>query len=218
MTGLLALAAAIAPATAADIPQRPRIHTKAPVVAPLLFDWSGFYLGVNAGWAWSRSEFDFGGAGNTGFNGDGWLAGGTLGYNYQAGQAVLGLEADLAWADIKGSAACAAGTCETTNKWLGTVRGRLGYAADRFMPYITGGLAYGKVEASVPGTGSASETRYGWTVGAGAEYALTRNWSAKAEYLYVDLGKFSCGSACGVTPNDVGYKAHVVRGGINYRF
>jgi outer membrane immunogenic protein len=217
MAGLLAVAAVMQPAAAADIPQRPRVYAKAPPVS-LLFDWSGFYVGVNGGWAWSRSEYDFGGAGSTSFNGDGWLAGGTLGANYQVGRTVFGIEGDLAWADIHGSAGCAAGTCETTNKWLGTVRGRLGYAIDRFMPYITGGAAFGKVEADVPGTGSASDTRFGWTVGAGAEYALSQNWSVKGEYLYVDLGSFNCGGACGVTPNDVSFKSHVLRAGVNYRF
>jgi outer membrane immunogenic protein len=215
MTGVLALAV-LEPAAAADIPHRPPVYTKAPP-APLLFDWSGFYVGVNGGWAWSRSNYDFAG-GSTSIKGGGGLVGGTLGYNRQVGQAVFGLEGDLDWADVHGSAVCAVGTCETTNKWLSTVRGRIGYAVDRFLPYVTGGVAFGKLEANVPGVGSASNTRTGWTAGAGLEYAVTHNWSVKTEYLYVDLGKFSCGAAVCGAPANVDYRAHIVRAGLNYKF
>jgi outer membrane immunogenic protein len=221
ITGMLALAAAMQPAAAADIPRQPPVYTKAPAYAPVLFDWSGFYVGVNGGWGWSRSSYDFAGTSSGTFHGDGGLVGGTIGYNYQAGQTVWGIEGDLDWANINGSAACPVGvaTCETKNKWLSTIRGRLGYAADRFMPYLTGGVAFGNVQANVPGVGSASSTRTGWTVGAGVEYALSPNWSLKTEYLYVDLGKFDCGVACGgPTPTNVDYKAHIVRTGVNYRF
>ena len=87
-------------------------------------------------------------------------------------------------------------TCETSNDWLATFRGRIGYAFDRWLPYITGGGAYGNVKAtvSVPIAGlsaSASNNQFGWTVGAGLEYAFLGNWTAKIEYLYVDLGSFN---------------------------
>ena len=83
---------------------------------------------------------------------------------------------------------------------------------------MTGGVAFGKVEANVPGVGSASDTRTGWTAGAGLEYVLTHNWSVKREYRYVDLAKFSCGAGvCGV-PTDVDYRADVARAGVNYKF
>ena len=86
-------------------------------------------------------------------------------------------------------------TCGTRNNWLATFRGRIGYAFDRWLPYITGGGAYGNVKAtvSVPAFGlaaSSSNNQLGWTVGAGLEYAFLSNWSAKIEYLYVDLGSF----------------------------
>ena len=126
----------------------------------------------------------------------GFLVGGTLGYNYQTGSFVWGLEGDIAWSDVKGSVACGLGlTCETANRWLGTARGRLGYAFDRLLPYITGGGAFGNVRASInPGPiVSATNTRIGWTVGAGLEYAFLGNWTAKIEYLYVDLGSFDTG-------------------------
>jgi outer membrane immunogenic protein len=215
---MLALAAATT-AHAADIPRRPEVPTKA-AYTPRLFDWSGFYVGLNGGWAWSRSQYDYSGLPDTSFKGSGWLVGGTAGYNAQVGQTVFGVEADLDWADIDGNANCAAvaGPCETKASWLGTVRGRLGYAADRFMPYVTGGAAFGKVKATVPGIGSASDTRIGWTLGAGVEYALTDRWSWKAEYLYVDLGKFDCGVSCGAVNTDVSFKSHVLRSGLNLRF
>ena len=124
------------------------------------------------------------------FNTSGGLVGGTLGYNYQMGQAVFGLEGDIDWSNIRGSAsACAGTTCETRNDWLGTARGRIGYAFDRFMPYVTGGAAFGDIKASAAGIGDANETKAGWTVGGGVEAAIAGPWTAKVEYLYVDLGR-----------------------------
>jgi outer membrane immunogenic protein len=150
----------------------------------------------------------------------GGLFGGTLGYNWQTGQVVFGLETDISWSGIDGSAACGVLSCGVKNDWLGTARGRLGVAIDRFMPYITGGLAYGSVDASATGLAGASSTQAGWTLGGGVEFGLPAPWSAKLEYLYVDLGDFSCGAACGVTAGsgDVSFKTHIVRAGLNYRF
>jgi outer membrane immunogenic protein len=144
----------------------------------------------------------------------------TLGANWQTGPWVLGLEGDVDWTNIRGSfanAACPAG-CETKNTWLATVRGRAGYAFDRVLPYVTGGLAVGDVHATATGFGSQSETRTGWTVGAGIEGAFAQNWSAKVEYLYVDLGDVSCSAvACGIATS-ANFRANIVRGGINFRF
>ncbi|MEX2127590.1 MAG: outer membrane protein [Xanthobacteraceae bacterium] len=219
MTAIVSLAVAAGAAFAADMPVRRPLPPQATVKAPppLLFDWSGFYAGVHGGYGWGRSSFDYPGAPSGSFDADGWLLGGVVGVNYQAGQTVLGLEADLNWTDLSGSTACVTGICQTTNSWLGTVRGRLGYAADRFMPYVTGGVAFGDVEANVPGVGKASDTRVGWTAGVGAEYALSERMSWKTEYLYVDLGKFNCGAAC-AGPANVDFKAHIVRTGLNLRF
>ena len=117
--------------------------------------------------------------------------GGTLGYNWQMGQAVFGLEGDVDWSNIRGSAACGGGVtvCETRNDWLGTFRGRVGYAFDRFLPYVTGGLAVGDIKTSIAGLGSTNDTKAGWTVGGGIEAAIAGPWTAKVEYLYVDLGR-----------------------------
>jgi outer membrane immunogenic protein len=214
--GVLALAAMVGSAAAADLQRRyePPL-TKAPIYNPI-YSWTGFYLGINGGGGFGRSTWDRADS----FNVSGGLVGGTVGYNWQYGQVVFGLEGDIDWTNIKGSTVTSCpGGCQTSNTWLATVRGRLGYAFDRFLPYITGGLAVGDIRASVPGFAGASTTNAGWTLGGGVEFAFLPNWTAKAEYLYVDLGKFDCGLSCGVTtPDNVSLRTNIVRGGINYRF
>ena len=109
-------------------------------------------------------------------------------------------------------------TCETKNSWLGTARFRLGYAGwNNWLPYFTAGGAFGNIKASTF-FGETSKTKMGWTAGVGVEYAIMAAWSVKLEYLYVDLGKFDCGTTCGATPDDVSFKANLVRAGVNYRF
>ncbi len=213
--GILALAAATMSAQAADLPAR--MPVKAPAyVPPQLYNWTGFYIGINGGGGWGRSDFS-GPAFPTGsFNTSGGLVGGTLGYNWQTGPVVFGLETDIDWSNIKGSAPCGVTTCSTTNNFLGTFRGRLGYAGwDRFLPYITGGLAYGDIHTNVAAFGSGSSTRAGWTLGGGLEFAIAGPWTAKVEYLYVDLGR---GGSIPALAGDAKFTANVVRAGINYRF
>lgn len=230
--GVLALLAGTGSLQAADIGRQ--TITKAPVTAPIpYYDWTGFFVGISGGWGWgdsSHSETVPGFALSTGdFNVDGGIVGGTVGYNRQVGPWVLGLEADISWADISGGATMAAiippgvlaaGTFSSRLNWLGTARGRIGYAFDRLLPYVTGGVAFGGVEGSYlvttpAGTvaGSGSDTNVGWTVGAGLEYGFTPNLSAKAEYLYVDLGKTT------VAPGDkMDFTTHLLRAGLNWRF
>lgn len=207
-------------AAAADLPPAPAggPYYKAPVYAPA-YNWSGFYLGVNGGGGWGRSAWTTTG----GFDTSGGVAGGTIGYNYQMNQVVLGVEGDIDWADINGTtnAGCRSATfagCKTSDDWLGTIRGRLGYAAGRFMPYVTGGAAFGDIKASGPGLAGVDDTNVGWTAGGGIEFAIAGHWTAKAEYLYVNLGSVSCGVACGAVTQDVSFKTNLFRGGINYRF
>jgi outer membrane immunogenic protein len=212
--GLIALAGS---AAAADLPRpAPVPYYKAPP-AYLPYNWTGFYVGVNGGGAFGNSNWDSNGSRNI----SGGLVGGTIGYNYQWGQAVFGVEGDIDWADINGTstnASCPLG-CKTSDTWLSTVRGRIGYAADRFMPYVTGGAAFGDIRASVPGFATASSTNAGWTLGGGIEGAITQNWTAKVEYLYVDLGSFNCGVNCGAgVTNNVSFKSNILRAGINYKF
>jgi len=212
--GVLAIAATAPPAMAADLPVRPTV--KAPAYVPQGYNWSGFYLGLNGGYGFGASSF----TGTDNFNVNGGLVGGTVGYNWQVGQAVFGLEGDGDWSGIKGSTTtgCPAG-CETRNDWLATFRGRLGYAADRFLPYVTGGLAVGDIKATTPGFAGIDADRAGWTVGGGVEFAIAGPWTAKLEYLYVDLGSANCGFSCGTfTPDNVDLKTNIVRGGINYKF
>ncbi len=216
---LLAVAWAM-PASAADL-RRPPAY-KAPVYVAPVFTWSGFYLGINGGYGWAKSDWSSAvTSGST--DPKGWLIGGTIGYNIQTGVWVWGLEADVDLSTMKGSTsggtgACFDPGCETRNRWFGTARGRIGYAVDRWMPYLTGGAAFGDVKLS-PNTGlSETKTKVGWTVGAGVEWAFYDHWSTKIEYLYADLGKTTCSAAaCGVD-TDTTFKANIVRLGVNYRF
>jgi outer membrane immunogenic protein len=199
---------------AADLP-RAMPPYKAPALAPVVYNWTGFYLGVNGGGAFGKSNWDAFGSSN---EPDGGLIGFTAGYNWQMGNLVFGLEGDMDWSSMRDTftnAACATG-CRTSNHWLSTVRGRLGYAMDRWMPYITGGAAIGDIRATQIGVASTSDTNVGWTIGAGLETAVAANWTAKLEYLYVDLGDVNC-AACAPATN-VDLQAHLIRAGLNLRF
>ena len=203
-------------ALAADLP-RP-LPAKAPVVYAPMFNWTGFYVGINGGYGFGNSEWN-GRAADVDTSGG--LVGLTVGYNWQTGPWVFGLEGDANWSDIRGSfanALCPAG-CETRNNWLGTARGRVGYAiTDRIMPYVTGGVAVGDIRANPVGFAGVRDTNAGWTIGAGVEAAITQNVTAKLEYLYVDLGNVACSAAsCGVATN-VDFTANIVRGGVNFKF
>lgn len=208
-SGVAAVALLVAaPAFAADIAQP--YPTKAPpMIAEPVFTWTGFYLGANAGYAWGSGEA---GANLLGLDPDGFLGGGQIGVNYQFdNNVVLGAEADFQGSDIKDSRF----GYSTKMDYFGTVRARLGYAFGNVLPYVTGGLAWGhnEVKDTVLGL-SADNTAVGWTVGGGVEYALTNNWTVKAEYLYMDLGEdyyTSIGDKSGLTAN-------IVRAGVNYKF
>ncbi|HET7849909.1 MAG TPA: outer membrane protein [Pseudolabrys sp.] len=210
--GVAAFASFATAATAADL-GRPVMPTKAPeYVAP--YTWTGFYIGINGGGGFGRSSFSDPFASDR-FDVSGGLVGGTVGYNWQTGPLVLGLEGDIDWSGIRGDGLCgpAALSCETRNDWLGTVRGRIGYAANMFMPYITGGLAVGNIKTSIAGIGSTDQTNAGWTIGAGLETKIAGPWSAKIEYLFVDLG-----NGDSIAGSDADFRTNLVRAGVNYRF
>jgi outer membrane immunogenic protein len=165
--GLLALAMA-APSFAADLP-RPGYHSayrpayKAPFyVAP--FSWTGFYVGINGGYGWGTSDWSSAVTSGSA-KPKGALVGATLGYNLQTGVWVWGLETDVdaTWLKntVVGTGVCAGVGCETNNSWLGTTRLRIGYAWDRFMPYITGGAAYGNIKMTPAGGVETSQTKVG---------------------------------------------------------
>jgi opacity protein-like surface antigen len=222
---------------AADLPPR-----MPPPLLPPLPAWTGFYFGINAGGGWARAQSDFSVLGGQVFGTavnslEGGLGGGQIGYNWQNGPFVAGVEADFQGAGLKGTlnAPCPVGFCaglgaSFTQKmpWFGTVRGRVALATDAWLIYVTGGYAYARfdAEASASAVGAAAvisrnETRDGWTVGGGIEAALTRNFSAKVEYLYLDFGTSNITWTIPGLPtlNDASkIHANVVRAGVNYRF
>ena len=226
-------------AVAADIPVR-RYAPVAPVLAIPVFSWTGFYAGLNAGFALGNDRsFFVPGVGNVGSGGNdaGFTGGGQLGYNWQIGQFVLGVEADLQYANLRSNgfngAVLVPGFVPFVERgidWFGTGRGRLGYAIDRTLIYGTGGFAYG----GGGGNGCAvfgpavactnDDIRTGWTVGGGLEFAFTNNVSARLEGLYVNLDRNNngfAGSLNGVPvfgPNAGNQDFGVVRGAINYKF
>lgn len=218
LAGLTAATMAV-PSFAADLP---RPAYKAPIYTAPLFSWTGFYVGANIGYGWGTTNWTVPATGATtgNFNTKGWLGGVTLGYNFQGGNFVYGIEGDWALSENRGTdtATCGPAGCETRNLWFATVRGRLGYAFDRFLPYITGGLAVASIKMIPPFSDGTKQTKFGWTLGAGLEYAFLGAWSAKIEYLYADLGKATCSAAtCGLD-TDVSWRSSFVRAGVNYRF
>lgn len=196
-------------AMAADLPRKTAPVAPAFTAVPI-FTWTGFYVGAHAGYAFGTTRST--GAG--GFNDpDGFIGGGQIGYNYQIDRFVVGLEADISGTDIKSRGpGVGFGASKATVDYLGTVRLRAGYAIDRFLPYLTGGLAYGGSNVRIPGVGSKDSTTVGWTLGGGVEYAFTNNWTARIEGLYVDLPRETVGTA------KVGHEFGVVRAGVNYKF
>lgn len=212
-----------APSFAADLPTP---AYKAPIYVAPIFTWSGFYVGINGGYAWGHSDWNNAPMGNVSLNAKGGMVGGTIGYNLQTGTWVWGLEGDIdaTWIDGSSQAGGAGSVCdgpngcETKNSWLATARGRIGFAWDRFLPYITGGAAFGNIKATPNGGASVNKTKVGWTAGAGVEWAFYGPWSAKLEYLYADLGSITCDTATCGSDTTVSLKTNMVRAGINYRF
>ncbi len=192
--------------------------------------WNGFYLGINGGYGFGSSQWSLNGTPTNVFSPNGALVGGTLGFNLAISEVLVGFEGDADWAGLDGSvgncavnSAGAVAACETKNNFLGTARLRVGYQYDRMLPYVTGGAAFGNISAGLnPPAAFQSALRAGWVAGGGLEYALTDNWWAKAEYLYVSFGNASscttianCGTASGAA---VTLTENLVRAGFNYRF
>jgi outer membrane immunogenic protein len=240
-------------ASAADLAARP--YTKAPAPIAAVYSWTGFYIGVNGGYGWNDSQ-DVAVSGSPlitaaqvagtvplalrGLKPEGGLAGGTVGYNWQFGRGVAGIEADFDWADISDSRFFDAPGVRTsasqTIDFFGTVRGRLGgLATDQLLLFVTGGLAYANVKSDAnidefAGAGrqfraTADELRYGWTVGAGAEWKFAPNWSLKGEYLYYDLGNYTIRGNQTNPVNGIDFATYrfstrgsIARAGINYQF
>lgn len=208
-------------ASAADMPVKAPVYKAPPV---LMYNWTGFYVGINGGGGWGHTDWTYVGLGTTAnHNTSGGLIGATLGYNYQIQNWVLGIEGDWDWARINGSATCPTATfsCESKLKSLGTIRGRVGWAWGNTLLYATGGWAWANMTvqtiSTATGTVGTSTTPNGWTLGGGVEYAFNPNWSVKAEYLYVRLGtnRYTVDTALQV---DAREQVNIVRAGLNYRF
>lgn len=231
-------------ASAADMPIP--IKGPAPIAAPA-FNWTGFYVGAQAGYGFGETSSSFSGfdAGDTppsvSPDGGGIVLGGQAGYNYQFGILVAGVEADIAYAHFRGSASSVSvnGVTQPTEQdinWLGTVRARLGVLpTDRLLVFATGGVAFGGVGVSSSlgpsggtcaisscGSGSASATNTGGAVGGGLEYAVSNNITFKAEYLFVDLGSLSLTYpitlAVSQSMTTSNFRASIARVGLNYKF
>jgi outer membrane immunogenic protein len=240
----LALIAGLSTAAFAQIASAADLPTKAPIVpvAPAAFSWTGFYVGATIGYGWRTVDNTFAVfqtadiaippisfAANDSLKLHGVIGGIEAGYNWQVRNFVFGIETDFSASDIKGShdfigsfrVPIGLGPQQSVIvsdnshlRWLGTTRGRIGYANDQWLIFASGGVAYGEVEVNgvaqlplqvagppsfnAPWTWNNSKTKVGWAVGAGAEYALTRNFTLKAEYLYVDLGDVTANVSGGV--------------------
>ncbi len=138
------------------------------------------------------------------------------GYNWQMNSFVLGLEADLGLSGLRN--ATTTFCCFTSQKWDSSLRARAGFAIDRALLYVTGGLAVSGIQSGEPGFSvGGTVTRAGWTIGAGVEGALTQNWTVRAEYRYADYGRW-VGYGVGLLPHQITLKSHTVRLGVNYLF
>lgn len=216
----------------------PRWPSIGPTYAPIA-NWRGFYAGLNGGFGFAHATASGPVNGvNVSASDDltGAIGGGQIGFNWQTGATVLGIEADFqASGQSHETLVCPASFCGTDfnlkNKipWFATIRGRAGYAVERFLVYATGGLAYTKLSSTLSTTAggitadlaSWSDTRSGWTIGGGVEFLVTRDWSAKIEYLYIDTGSFQASATVpgvGTINPTLRVNDQIVRTGLNYRF
>ncbi len=225
--GALALAGT---AFAADLPSRAPPPVYVPPVP--IFTWTGIYIGGQIGYAWGNQNSNFGDSfgdfASISSSSSGVIGGGHVGYNLQLNQFVIGLEGSVDGSSLSktanfspfllGSAAITANA-----DVQGSIRGRLGYAWDRVLIYATGGVAFAGTKATLATPFSYdtfSNTRVGWTVGGGLEYAITNNWSIRAEYRYSDFGHPSYFSTS--FPGGAGFNRHFVenqvQAGFSYKF
>ena len=242
----VALIATTAAGSAADLGPR---YAKAPPIIDT-WSWTGFYAGAHVGAGWGTTESTltgaaFPGLGAVNFNlpfsqnsRSGFLGGGQVGYNWQSGWVVLGVQGDIAGMDVKGTAPCLVIlSCTAKSDWLATVSGRIGgVVADRTLLYVKGGGAWmnSTHSVSVPGVlggggggltqlTSAESTSWGWLLGMGVEYMFAKNWTGFLEYNYIDFDKkneaFAIVGLPGLTINaDLKNKLSIAKVGVNYKF
>jgi outer membrane immunogenic protein len=225
---------ALAPAAmAADLGGRPPRSIKdEPLPYAQPYTWTGLYIGAHVGYGWSDADWQFDATPgvSTSHDGRGWLGGGQIGYNWQSGALVFGLEADLTSSGIGGSTPCPNATfnCSHDVNWLASVRGRLGVTgnANRTLFYVTAGGAWAEIDykAVNTATGAAfgtgfSDRHFGWVAGAGIEHMFTPNMSARVEYLYYGFDSVTAPAGtigAGAAALDPTIRA--VRFGLNFKF
>jgi outer membrane immunogenic protein len=218
-------------AAAADLPSR----VETPVYIPPVLSWTGFYLGVNGGGAWGFTGWNFPTNGESASHDmGGGFVGGTVGANYQfSNRLVLGLEGDADFARVNGQTVCpnAFYSCASHVDFLASARGRVGYVFDRALLYATGGVGFeqfgvaakvnnGNTVNGLTVFGPPMQTNVGWVLGVGAEYALTDNWSIKAEYLHYDFGARNYVTTIETTSTSKSVRDYIetVKIGVNYKF
>lgn len=240
-------------ASAADL--KPIVKAPPAAAAAATYNWTGFYVGGHAAWAWTDKSWSISGSGApvADYTENGFAGGGQIGFNWQTGAWVLGAEAEMSWsqirkgvvwtdpdptpwvdpdpAPVKGGRVTTVRT-GTTVENFGSIAGRLGYAWDRSLFYVKGGAAWAHDVYRAFNANTADETliasasgaRWGWMIGAGLEYGLTPNWSAKVAFDYLDFGteRIALVSIPGAAPPtrdfDVRQSISVVKVGLNYRF
>ncbi|NKB83148.1 outer membrane protein [Brucella grignonensis] len=221
---LLASTVALLAATGAKAADAVVYEEPAPVIVAPSFTWNGAYLGGQIGYGWGKSRFD----GGLDVKPDGFLGGLYAGYNFDLGNSVvLGIDGDVTYNNLKDSAAIYndAGVdtgvdIESKLRWSGAVRARAGYAVDRFLPYIAGGVAFGSVKNTLDDgvdSISQSKTLTGWTAGAGVDYAATDNVIVRLEYRYTDYGHKDFDFDTSTSTRDK-FKTNEVRLGVAYKF
>jgi outer membrane immunogenic protein len=215
----------------------------ADIVEPAAYDWTGPYIGIQGGYAWGKNDLSANSTGDVvaefaaavidgddgSFDLDGFVGGGHAGLNWQMDSLVLGLEGDIEFADLDDDidifdlAGNLAGQDKVQVDWLGSIRLRGGFAVDRALFYATGGLAVGGAELEADddfGEHLVDErdTKWGWTIGAGLEYAFTDDLSARVEYRYTDLGNVKAHGEDENVDDKADLAFHAVRVGLSWHF
>lgn len=222
-------------ASAADLAAP--VYAKAPVMMSAAYDWSGFYVGGHVGAIWGRSRvFDNGVLTESGAATDGAAAGVLAGYNWQSGPLVLGIEGDVGWSNAQGHgssppppppppppAPAPRGPNTYNLRWDSHFVGKAGFASDRWLVFATGGLAIAGfdfqegVAPPAPPPNSINATYVGFSVGAGVEYALTRNLLGRLQYIYDDFGSKDYAALDGGTYR-VRLTSQTLRGALSWKF
>lgn len=237
-------------AGAADLPSKAPAHVSP---APPPFSWTGFYIGIHGGAGWGTTESTINGITITGIGPlaagldlplsshgtNGWLFGGQIGYNWQVNPwLVLGIEGEGAWNNLEGTTPCLVVlACKTEVNWTADIAGRVGFAVDRALIYVKGGVVWANSDYSaslnLAGLGipfsastSTSDTRVGGLFGVGVEYAFLPNWTAKIEYNFMDFGDnnqtfnitIPAIPATVSVDTSISQQIHVVKAGVNYKF